>query len=261
VEAAIGVLQHQLAVLQGLAPQRGASYRGDRLPDLPPPPKAGLPAELVQRRPDVRQAYFLMKAANRELAAAISNQFPRITLTASLLTAASNPSDLFGEWIRSMTGSIVAPLIDGGARRAEVRRTEAVEAERFALYGDTILLAFQEVEDAWLLEQKERERIANLERQVALAQRTYQRLQLEYFNGVSEYLDVLTALIEAQGLQRALLEARGNLLEFRVALYRALAGGFETRREIEARTRQQREQQEFEAWLKIKQLDPPAKKG
>jgi len=260
VEAAIGVLQNQLAVLQGLAPQRGSTYQGDSLPNVPAPPKAGLPAELVQRRPDVRQAYFQVKAANRDLAAAISNQFPRITLTASLVTAASNPSDLFGEWIRSMTGSIVAPIIDGGQRRAEVRRTEAVEAQRLAEYGETILLAFQEVEDAWLLERKERERIASLERQLALAERTYQRLQLEYFNGVSEYLDVLTALIDAQQLQRDLLAARGNLLEFRVALYRALAGGFETRREIEARNRELREQQQFEAWLKIKQLDPPAKK-
>ncbi|HKK10212.1 MAG TPA: hypothetical protein VJ939_05210, partial [Bacteroidales bacterium] len=67
-----------------------------------------------------------------------------------------------------------------------------------------------------------------------LARKTYRQLQLEYFNGMSNYLDVLTALDEEQRLQRALLSANLRLLEYRVGLHRALAGGFETEREIDS---------------------------
>jgi len=260
VEADIAVLQNQLAVLEGRAPMNPTTYQAEPLPEVPPVPEAGLPSELVQRRPDVREAYYLVKAANQDLAAAISDQYPRITLTASLVSAATNPSDLLNEWIRSMTASLVAPLIDGGERAAEVDRSEAVEAQRLAEYGQTILIAFQEVEDAWELELKQRQRIASLLKQVELAQRTNRRLTIEYFNGVVEYLDVLTALVEEQQLQRDLLEARGDRLQLRVALYRALAGGFETERELAAAYAALRKQEAFEAWQKNKNLKPPPKR-
>ena len=68
-------------------------------------------------------------------------------------------------------------------------------------------------------------------RQVNLARQTYEQLRIQYFNGVGDYLDVLTALDQEQQLRRDLLSARLNLLEYRIALYRALAGGIETDRE------------------------------
>ena len=74
------------------------------LPDLPPLPATGLPAELIERRPDVREAYLRVQAADRDLAAAITERYPRINLSAALDTAAERPADLFNTWISSLAG-------------------------------------------------------------------------------------------------------------------------------------------------------------
>jgi len=233
VESRVQVLEHQLAVLLGRPPQAGVEALPDSLPELPPLPDAGVPTDLVQRRPDVRRAHNLLKAADRDLAAAISNQYPRLTLSASASSAAESASDLFQTWAYSFAGNLLAPIFRGGALRAEVDRTEAVRTQRLYEYGQTILTAFQEVENALIREKKQRERIQDLEQQVALAQRAYEQLRVQYFNGAVDYLDVLTALDEVQQLRRDRLAAELTLVEDRIALYRALAGGFETDRERE----------------------------
>lgn len=249
-EARIGIFENALAVLEGLPPESGKPSLDEALPELPPMPSTGVPAELIQRRPDVQSAYFLVKAANADLAAAITNQYPRISLSASLLTVGENPSDLFGSWIRSIAGQIVAPVFDAGRRAAEVDRNEALEQRRVMEYGQVVLDALQEVEDALVREQKQVERLASIREQLRLARLSYQRLQIEYFNGVTEFLDVLTALIEEQRLQRQLLEGQRTLIEFRIALYRALAGSIETDRELVAALVKETEEEEYEAWLK-----------
>ena len=172
-----------------------------------------------------------LKAADRDLAAAISNQYPRLTLSVSASTAASTAQDLFQSWAYAFAGDLLAPIFRGGALRAEVDRTEAVRTQRLYQYGQTILTAFQEVEDALIREKKQRERIQQLERQVELAQQAYEQLRTQYFNGAADYLDVLTALDEVQQLRRDRLAAERTLVEDRIALYRALAGSFETERE------------------------------
>ncbi len=230
-ESRVRVLEHQLAVLLGRPPQAGVGMVPDSLPELPPLPEAGVPTDLIQRRPDVRQAHNLLRAADRELAAAISNQYPRLTLTASASSAAESASDLFQSWAYSFAGDLLAPIFRGGALRAEVDRTEAVRTQRLYEYAQTILTAFQEVEDALIQEKKQRERIQDLEEQIKLAQQAYEQLRVQYFNGAVGYLNVLTALDEVQQLRRDLLSAELTLVQDRIALYRALAGGFETDRE------------------------------
>lgn len=231
VESRLQVLRHQLAVLVGRPPQAEIDYEKDSLPEVPPLPETGLPVELVRRRPDVRSAFNRLRAADRELAAAISEQYPRLTLSASLTTTGDAAETLFDNWVRSFTGELVAPLFEGGRLRAEVDRTEAVKNQRLYEYGQTILSAFQEVEDALIQEKKQIERIGNIREQVRIADRAYEQLRLQYSNGAADFIDVLTELTDLQQLRRDLLSARLGLLEFRIALYRALAGGFETERE------------------------------
>ncbi|MEF8788387.1 MAG: TolC family protein, partial [Planctomycetota bacterium] len=159
-----------------------------------------------------------------------------LTLTASLSGTEDNATDLFDEWARSFAGDLTAPLLDAGQRQAEVERTRAVKMQRVYDYGQTMLRALQEVEDALIQEKKQVERIRRLEKHVRLAEETYERLRYEYFNGEGDYIDVLTALTDEQELRRDLLSARLALVEFRIALYRALAGGFRTERETGTRT-------------------------
>lgn len=232
VEAAIAVQENRLAVLEGQAPENGRPVTDKPLPSLPPLPRTGLPSELVERRPDIQAAFNLVRAANKDLAVAMTNRYPRLVLTASIEAAAENPSDLFTTWLRSIAGQLAAPLFTGGRLSAEVERQQAIERRRLMDYGQAVLLAFEEVENALVREQKQTERIDSIQRQTELARSAYNRLQIEYSNGLIEYLDVLTALVEVQRLQRQLLTAQRSRIEFRIALYRALAGGFKTEREL-----------------------------
>lgn len=231
-ELNVEVLKHRLAVLLGMQPRREQKYSPSPLPALPPLPETGVPAELIQRRPDVRSAYLLLQTADRELAAAISNQYPRITLSASLSSGAYDVEDLFIDWGRGIAGNLLAPIFRGGELKAEVNRAEAVKQQRLYEYGDAVLTAFREVEDALIQEKKQLQAINSIEEQVKLAVKTIGQLRTEYLNGMSNYLDVLTALDEEQQLRRDLLRAKLMLLEYRIALYRALAGGLDTMQNV-----------------------------
>jgi outer membrane protein TolC len=190
-------------------------------------PQTGVPADLIRRRPDVMSRFNLLQASDRDRASAISNQFPRLSLSASLSSSTDNADDLFNNWVRSFAGNLMAPLFYGGERRAEADRTEAVKNQRLYEYGQSVLMAFREVEDALVREEKQKQRVESLQKQLELAQNAYKQIRGSYLNGMGNYLDVLTALEQEQQLQREVMSERLALLEYRISLYRALAGGFE----------------------------------
>jgi len=231
-ETRIQLLDHQLDVLLGRPPINDSVYPSDSLPIPPPLPETGIPIELVRRRPDVQSAHNLLQAADREVAAAINNKYPRLSISATTAIRSNDINDLFQEFARSFAGNLMTPLFFGGRLNAEVDRTEAVKNQRIYEYGQVVLIAFREVEDALIQETKQSERIEIVEEQLRLARQTYQQLQVQFFNGISDYLDVLTSLDQEQQLRRDLIAARLGLLENRIALYRALAGGFETANEL-----------------------------
>jgi len=229
-ETRLQVLEHAFAVLLGKTPQTDIQTFETSLPELPSIPETGVPSRLIERRPDVRSAFNRLQAADRDLAAAISNQYPRISISASISTGAYDIQDLFTDWGRGIAADLLAPLFRGNELRAEVNRSEALKQQRLYEYGDAVLTAFREVEDALVQEKQQQKSIESLERQVELAVQTNVQLRSEYLNGMSNYLDVLTALDEEQQLRRDLLSSKLALLEYRIALYRALAGNIETDR-------------------------------
>ena len=224
----IEVLEHRVAVLQGQPPQLAQFETGSILPDLPSLPATGLPSDLLLRRPDVRREYLAFAAADRDLASAISAQYPRINLTGSVVNAAANPETLFRDWFVSIGAQLIGPIIDGGRRRAEVDRNAAVVGQRFNEYGETMLNAFREVEDNLARERYQVERIERLGAQVQLAQQASQQLKAQYATGEADYLDLLSTIQAEQRLQREILSARLDLVLIRIGLYLALAGGFDT---------------------------------
>lgn len=229
-ETEIELLENELAVLLGQPPQNLEEFPNDSFPELPPLPETGLPLELVRRRPDVQQAYNLVLAADREMAEAIRSRYPRLSIGLEGQFSAGNYNNIFQNWVYSLAGNLVAPLMYGGRINAEVDRTEAIKEQQLYFYGQTVLVAFREVEDALIREINHTERIAVLERQLDLAEKTNGQLRIEFLNGMSNYLDVLYSLDQQQQLQRDFLDAKLTQLEIRIGLYRALAGGFETER-------------------------------
>ncbi len=223
----IETLEHLLAVLQGQPPQESSYSPGSQLPELPPLPDTGLPSQLLNRRPDIRRDFLALWAADRDLASAVSAQYPRLNLAGSFTTVAESPENLFREWAFSVAGQIIAPLIDGGQRRAEVDRNVATVRLRFTEFSQTVLLAYQEVEDALARETFQLQRIEKLETQAELAHQASIQLREQYLIGESEYLDVLSSIQQEQSLQRTVLSARLDLILNRIALYLALAGDFD----------------------------------
>ncbi|MDQ8204621.1 efflux transporter outer membrane subunit [Pelagicoccus sp. SDUM812003] len=232
-EARIQVLEHLLQTLLGRAPQEDFSYAEGMLPNLPPLPETGLPSDLLQRRPDLRGAAFALEAASADAARAARDRLPRLSLGGELLSEGDEIENVFDDWIRRIAADVIAPVFAGGALSAEAERTRAVTEQRLAEYGQAALDAFREVEDALARERGQEKRLQSLQEQERLADRSYEQLRVEYFNGVGNYIDVLTAQTDLQQLRRDLLEGRFQLYEYRIALYRALAGGFETPREEE----------------------------
>lgn len=221
------VLEHRLAVLLGRSPTEIEVPRINALATLPALPDAGLPADLVRRRPDIRKAHFAVLAADRRTAAAVADRFPRLTLNASLSTSGDYLRDLFSNWIGTLAANLAAPLFDAGLRKAEVERTRAVTAEALNDYGQTVLEALQEVEDALVQERHQRRYLDSLEKQIELSDRSLERIRDTYINGGADYLKVLDALLTNQSLERTHLEAQRTLIEYRIDLCKAIGGGWE----------------------------------
>jgi outer membrane protein TolC len=226
VESSLRVLEHQLAILVGRPPLSLDVPAGRHLPALPPMPEAGLPAEWVRRRPDVRSAEIRIRSADRRLAAAIADQFPEVRLTAGAETSAEELRDLFDNWLANLAANLVAPLFDAGQRRAEVERTRAVLSEQLNSYGQLVLDSLKETEDALIRETKQAQYVTSLQEQLRLSgQATDQTLE-NYTKGSMDFTRYLTTLLSDQRLQRTYLQARRELILQRIALYRALAGGW-----------------------------------
>lgn len=220
-------LRLRLATLEGATPGAWTPPRPDKgLPEPPLRPKRGVPAEVLERRPDVRQSLYAVRAADRRVAAAFAERLPRIELGASLTDTASSAGDLFQDWVSSISASLSLPLIDGGRRRAETDRARAALRAAIHDYEQTMLEAIRDVEDAISAEQRQRERLASLEQQLRLAGQVLERIRSSYTRGATDYLDVLDALVSKQQLERQVLTARRTLLDNRVTLYRTLAGGW-----------------------------------
>jgi len=224
------VLHNQLAVLLGLPPDQAPQLAPTRLGGLPPLPATGVQSELIERRPDVRAALLQLQAADQRVAAAVADRFPRFSLSGRAATSSEEIDDLFDDWLSSIAANLLAPLIDGGRRLAEVDRTRAAASAALHSYGQTILVALAEVEDALAKEQRQLEYLGSLDRQLELAAQATERIRDRYLNGAVDYQRVLQSILSEQQLQRTKLAASVALYENRVNLCRSLAGGWEMSR-------------------------------
>ena len=221
------ILQNELAVLLGTAPGSFVAQPEARLIDLPSLPSISVPAELIQRRPDVRRAYLAVQVADQRVASAIADQFPRLSLSAGVETSGMETRDLFDNWLANLAGNLTHPVFDGNRRKAEVKRTRAVLSQTIHQYGEQVLLSLQEVEDALTQERRQAEYLQNLEQQLTTSRQVVERTRESYLKGQLEYIRVLDALASFQSLERNYLTGKRQLIERRIDLCRAIAGGWD----------------------------------
>jgi multidrug efflux system outer membrane protein len=210
---------------------------GQPLPaDLPPPGgwsaqalsdvPAGLPSEVLLRRPDVRQAESSLMAANANIGAARAAFFPRVLLTAQVGTASSHLADLGQASAWSLAPQLLLPIFDFGRNRANLRAAEGQRAVAVAQYERAIQSAFREVANALANRSLLAEQLDQLAQQTATERRRLELTELRQRNGVASSLELLDAQRSLFALQQQQLQLELSLVQSRISAYSALGGGW-----------------------------------
>jgi multidrug efflux system outer membrane protein len=227
LELQIGQQEDALSVLLGRNPAAIPRDRGlDRLA-LPAVP-AGLPSELLTRRPDLRQAEQNLIAANALIGAARALYFPSISLTGAFGTASGQFSNLFTGASRlwSYAGIVTVPIFTAGAIGGQVRQAEAQHQQILLEYEKSIQTAFQEVADALLGLRKTREALVVQGRQVDALSRYSRMARLRYEGGYTSYIEVLDAERSLFNAQLTQAQTQGAVFASVIQLYKAMGGGW-----------------------------------
>ena len=219
--------QNALALLLG-RPLVGFDVEGRTLaPVKPVAIITGLPSGLLHRRPDLRAREADLLAAAADIVVARAALYPTIDLTGRAgLTSESLRSILSQTSVLSIATSILAPIFDGGRRRAQVEVSEAQRQELVEAYRGTVLGALADVEDALTAARQSRAREAALERAVREARRAFSLAETQYRNGAIGLFELLDAQRTLFAVEEAVIGARLDRLLGLIDLYRALGGGW-----------------------------------
>lgn len=216
-----------IAVIIGRFPDRKSIYIAEEM-NVPPEFNAGVPSQLLMRRPDINAALLRLTASNERIGAAISDRFPSFNLSGNYGGSSEKLKDILDSpnIIWNILMQIAQPILDAGNRKAEVNRTKAVFRENLALYHKTVLNAFREVEDSLAKSRTSEERIMMLGDTVSASENSY-RISLDnYMQGLTDYLPVLTEQLRHFTAKSNLLTAKRQLLSNRIQLARALGGAW-----------------------------------
>jgi outer membrane protein, multidrug efflux system len=221
-------IENAISVLIGRYP--GEILRGRALPEIPilTSLPAGLPSDLIERRPDVRAAEQTLIAANADIGQAKALLFPRIALTGDLGVQSSDLETLFEAPSQAfnIVGNLLQPIFHGGKNRQRVRISESIMRQTLYDYERTVLQAFREVEDALVAFRKQTEQRES-QRARVVAEREVMRLaELAYGGGVTSYLEVLDAQRSLFSAELDEIQSMNDQISALVQLYKALGGGW-----------------------------------
>ena len=227
LERQIAQQENAISLLLGRNPgkiSRGVTLDLLTLPQIP----GGLPSDLLERRPDIRQAEQQLIAANALIGVAKAAFFPSISLTGFLGTASTDLSDLFKGPSRTwqFAGQLFQPIFTGGALTGQLQAAEAVQQQALLNYQQVIQKAFAEVDDSLIAINKLHEQLKDGALQVEALQRTLHLATLRYQNGYSDYLLVVDAERNLYAAQLQYVQDQGTLYTAMVSLYAALGGGW-----------------------------------
>jgi multidrug efflux system outer membrane protein len=227
IERAIGQTENALSVLLGRNPgpiPRGLPLDALILPAVP----AGVPSELLERRPDIRRAEQALIAANARIGVAKSLYFPTISLTGAFGTVSTDLSSLFTASSRTWNYGVPVsvPLFTAGRIGGEVKAAEATEKQAVLSYQQAIQNAFREVDDALLDRGKSGQRLDALSRQLK-ALNNYARLaRMRYDEGYTSYLEVLDAERSLFNIELAHTTGQNVLFRSMINIYKSMGGGW-----------------------------------
>jgi multidrug efflux system outer membrane protein len=229
LERQIVAIENRISVLVGRDPSpvpRGAPLIHQA---APPPIPPGLPSQLLERRPDVRQAEDVLISSNAQIGVAVANFFPRIGLTSLYGGQSTELSNLVKTQgaIWNVAGSLVGPIFTGGQNIETYRGQVAFFEQSKAQYLQSILLAFEDVSNTLTLQAKLIDIRAAQERAVTALQESVHLSLLRYDQGLANYYEVLEAEQQLFPAQNRLAQTLRDQLSVVVQLYAALGGGWQ----------------------------------
>jgi NodT family efflux transporter outer membrane factor (OMF) lipoprotein len=220
---------HALGALTGETPEALIAELSPSaaLPVAPSVP-AGLPSDLLRRRPDIRQAEQNLHAATADIGVATADLYPSFSLSAAPALVSTALAALLKWGSRSYTASAAVdwPIFNGGRTRANITVTRAQQEQALIAYRKTILTALRDVEDALSNIDNDRRQIISLDAAQRTAARAEDIARSRYRGGLVTYSDVLQAQASRISLDNQLIQARGSLARDSVALFKALGGGW-----------------------------------
>ncbi len=229
LEREIREQENAICLLLGRNP--GPIPRGKRNTEQPHPEDipAGVPSQLLERRPDIQRSEAELIAANARIGVARAQFFPQISLTALGGTSTSQLNKLFtsgsGYWIAN--GLISQSIFDGGKLKSNLRLAEETQKEMLLTYQQTITAAFRDVSNALITYQKTKEDRIAQEKQTIAAREAVKLARIRYENGRSDYLEVLTNDTNLFSAQLDLASIQEQEALSLVQLYSALGGGWQ----------------------------------
>ncbi|KWV91066.1 efflux transporter outer membrane subunit [Erythrobacter sp. YT30] len=229
LESGLAASTGRLAVLLGTYPDEMEKQLAQALmPRLVfDPVPLGLPADLLDQRPDVAAAWARLDAARLRIGARKAERFPRISLSGSLGTQGGQPEGAFDfadNWTTSLAASIVAPIFDGGRISANIRSARAVYDQNAAAYARTVITAFREVDSAIADYEEQRQRYILIAEQLSEARSSLELQRNRFAAGVGSYTACLDALRTVYQVEASLSSAARATALARLGIHRALGG-------------------------------------
>ena len=224
--------EHSLSTLLGQMPNRvktGITLdKRSEPPDIP----VGIPSQLLERRPDIAEALFLLQSQNAQIGVAVAQRFPSISLTGLIGFASTDLSTLTsGDPAWSISGSLLGPIFNFGKNTSRVEVQEARTQQVLYEYENTVLNAFREVEDALIEVQTLKEQLEAKNRQFLAAKNAEKLSRMRYDLGVTSYLEVLESERTLFTAELELSEIRQSTFNSYIRLYKALGGGWISKEE------------------------------
>jgi NodT family efflux transporter outer membrane factor (OMF) lipoprotein len=231
LEAQARASEHAIAVLLGKQPEE-LTVQLDTPAALPSPPTtvpAGLPSDLLRRRPDIRAAERQLAAATAQIGVATADLYPKFDLMAGVSFASNHLTNLFstsnlGEF---GLGSVTWPIFNAGKIHANIRGKQEEADQAYLTYKKTVLAALQDAEDAIDRYAASQLALVSLQQSAATAESSATLAQAQYKAGLVPYLNVLNAQATVLQQRDQLAQARQAYAQNLVALYKALGGGWQ----------------------------------
>jgi len=227
LEVLLATAHHSLDVLMSRRPG-GSEHLPKTLSDLPrlEPVPVGVPAALLDRRPDVKAAEMNLRAANEQIGVSIAQLFPDLTLTAAYGGSADRYRDLWEQFSETYSAvfAVSGPIFKGGRLRAQINSAKARYAELAAVYGGIVLTAMREVEDALVMEKMQQQQLEHTELQLEQAKAAEDISKRRYEQGTEGILSVLEAEQRCRAAEEQLVILKGQIWTTRVNLHLALGG-------------------------------------